>query len=67
MQIDFSTLRDRAASDPRFFDRLVADPVGTCREAGYEVSADSLKELLGVPDVADEQLGDVLLSRLSSD
>ena len=67
MQMDFSTLLDRAAADPEFFGRLLADPVGTCQEAGYDISAGSLKELLGVPDVADAQLGDVLLSRLRSD
>ncbi len=65
--LDFPALLDRAASDPDFFQRLLADPLGACREIGYDLSADNLKELLGLTGVGDEQLGHELVTRLRSE
>jgi hypothetical protein len=58
-------LIDRAASDPQFLMQVRTDPVGAARAAGFEVSAEQLAELLGMPGSSVEQLTETLQERLS--
>jgi hypothetical protein len=58
-------LVDRAARDPEFLQRLQADPYGTARAEGVDVSHGALSELLGMPGASESQVAEALQSRLS--
>ena len=58
-------LLDRAANDPALLQRLAADPLGTAQAEGLNLSAGHIKGLLGMPDASDQEIVDVLRSRVS--
>ena len=58
-------LLDRAANDPALLQRLSADPLGTAQAEGLNLSASHIKGLLGMPDASDEEVVNVLRSRVS--
>ena len=58
-------LLDRAASDPALLQRLAADPLGTAKAEGVDIDARHIKAMLGMPDVSDQEIVDVLRSRVS--
>lgn len=58
-------LLDKALADPALMERLTADPLGTARAEGVELDAKHLKALVGMPQATDDELVDVLRSRVS--
>lgn len=58
-------LLDRAASDPAFMQQLSDDPLGTAKAAGVQVNSDHLKHLLDMPGASDQELVEVLRTRVS--
>jgi hypothetical protein len=58
------SLLDRAMADPEFLSELASDPLGTAQAAGVELSATELKHMLGMPDMTDAELVEVLRTRI---
>jgi hypothetical protein len=59
------TIIDRAASEPEFVKRLVADPIGTVTSEGYTIDAAELRSLLDMPDADPKALQDAVQERLA--
>ena len=57
-------LLDRASAEPSFLAELTADPFGTAAAAGVRVTASDLKTLLGLPGATDQELVEVLRTRI---
>lgn len=56
---------ERAAADPEFLARLAADPLGAVRAEGYQVSADEVRQMLGLAEASEAELVEALQQRLS--
>jgi hypothetical protein len=57
-------LLDRALTDAAFLEALAADPLGTAQAAGVAVSARELKLMLGMPEATDQELVEMLRTRI---
>lgn len=57
-------LIERACVDPPLLRQLQADPAGTAYAAGLRPTAEDLKRLLGIDGATDEELLQILMTRM---
>src|SRR3954454_2551882 len=59
-------LLDRAIAEPPLLARIAADPFGSLAAAGVRVTGTDLKTILGLPEATDQELVEVLRTRLAA-